>query len=126
MTEPVAPSPRPAPRRSNAAAVVILVGIAIVAIIAILARTGPGDESPESFAPPPSSPVNRANFERVATGMIRSEVEAILGPGRLTMSSGSGSNEYWTYQWDEPDGLGFIIVSFEGGRVVSRSATGID
>lgn len=70
---------------------------------------------------PPPPRVTLENFRRIEEGMIRPEVEAILGPPMLTgPTTGPEAipGDTWS-EWIGPDGS--IVVVFHGPKVASNA-----
>jgi hypothetical protein len=88
------------------------------------AATAPAPAAaPKADAPSPG--VSMANFRRLRDRMTRAEVAAILGSeGELQMSTGGGGEECENYTWGSAfDGM--IVVTFCGGRAISRTQVGL-
>jgi len=72
--------------------------------------------------------VTKANYDRIQPGMTLTEVEAILGKTAMSEDiAKSGSQETLPYVllW-KVDGLRFVTVAFENGKVKEKNQVGLD
>lgn len=82
-------------------------------------RVDAGGKEERADTPPPAGTVTPENYRRIRRGMTEREVEAILGPGRLTFNrSGQTSNSevYRCKEWKGHSG-GTVWVEFVQGVV---------
>jgi endonuclease YncB( thermonuclease family) len=80
--------------------------------------------APATSASGPSG-VTLAAFNRITLGMSFADVHAILGTGKETSRFESSSFTAASFQWDTSDGLGFIMISFQNGKVDTKNQFGL-
>jgi hypothetical protein len=120
--------------------IVLIVVAVLIAISAIGAAVGGGDDEvgddrprrnrdarAEETAPPENEPfITFTEFEAITTGMSLEQVEAIIGgPGELVSENQFGDLVTSLYSWE---GEGFATsanVTFQGGGVVSKAQFGL-
>ena len=66
------------------------------------------------------------NFNKLYTGMPRSEVERILGGGGIEVAppSGAAGTRFSVLKW-EGDNYKSIILSFENDKIMTKSQVGL-
>jgi hypothetical protein len=72
--------------------------------------------------------VTKANYDRIQPGMTLTEVEAILGKNAMSediVKSGSQETLPYVLLW-KVDGLRFVTVAFENGKVKEKNQVGLD
>jgi hypothetical protein len=81
--------------------------------------------APAIAASRPASGLTLANFNRITLGMSFADVNAILGSGKEISRFESSSFTATAFQWEEPDGIGNAMISFQDGKVSSKHQFGL-
>jgi hypothetical protein len=81
--------------------------------------------APAASAPRPATGITLAAFNRVTLGMSFADVYAILGTGKEISRFESSSFTATSFQWDHPDEIGTVMISFQDGKVSSKHQYGL-
>ncbi len=69
--------------------------------------------------------VDRASYDKVKTGMTIQQVESLLGEGAKDMESETNGVSMEMYSWGNILTGKYISITFMGGKVFSKTATGL-
>jgi len=91
-----------------------------------IVRSSSTPDTDETPSRPNAGKITMENFNKIKTGMSRTDVEALLGgKGKQISSTSGGGVAYTVDQW-EGDDYDSIILSFDNDKVSFKSQAGLD